>query len=131
MTFAALQLSLAVAIEFWLLELRDPYAGHKMARLCRRARAAPAGTATVVVLGSSRADCGVRAHGLEERLTRDRAAPVVAFNFGVPGGGPVAELLTLKRLLGKGVRPDLLLVEVLPPLLSAQNPKPWEAQWMD
>jgi hypothetical protein len=129
MTFAALQLGLAVAIECWLLELRDPYAGHKMARLCRRARTGPA--ATVVVLGSSRADCGLRAQPLEKRLTEEVGRPVVVFNFGLPGGGPVGELLTLKRLLSKGVRPDLLLVEVLPPLLSSQNPRPWEALWMD
>jgi hypothetical protein len=53
----------------------------------------------------------------------------VVFNFGVPGGGPVIELLYAKRLLAEGVRPDLLLLEILPPLLDGKQLLPWEAYW--
>ena len=40
------------------------------------------------------------------------------FNFGMVGAGPLVELVVLRRLLAEGVRPDLLLVEVLPPLFN-------------
>src|SRR5207249_4165676 len=44
--------------------------------------------------------------------------PVVVFNFGFGGAGPFQELLTLRRLLADAGRPDLVLVEVLPPALA-------------
>jgi hypothetical protein len=46
---------------------------------------------------------------------------VAAFNFGIPGTGPCAGLLYLRQLLRDGPRPNLLLLEVLPPLLAEQK----------
>jgi hypothetical protein len=34
-------------------------------------------------------------------------------------------------LIAWGIRPNFLLIEVLPPLLNGQTQKPWEALWMD
>jgi hypothetical protein len=113
------QLALAVAIEWRLPELRDPNYGRKERRLLQRLGQSPAPTRTVVMLGSSRTVYGLRGQDVERALAGPDGTPVV-FNFGLLGAGPLTELLTLRRLLRQGVRPDLLLVEVLPPVLAGQ-----------
>jgi hypothetical protein len=121
-SFAALQLGLTAATEFGLTALRDPYYAHKSAALRRRLRqpvAAPGGPRprVVVVLGSSRVSDGLRGRAAEEELQRRLGGPVVLFNFGFPAEGPMHELLHFERLLAEGIRPDLVVVEVLPPYL--------------
>jgi hypothetical protein len=128
--FAGLQLGLAVAIEYRLPELRDPFYANKAIRLYRRTTANPERPLCVVMLGSSRTAYGFRAGDLEEPLGRELGRPVVAYNFGVPAAGPVTQLLHLRRLLDDGVRPDLVLVEVLAPLLADQGAMPVEANWL-
>jgi hypothetical protein len=146
-------LGLALAIEYWLPALRDPYYAGKSVRLEHRLRAAacqagrwcgkpailnlsrsPSVAApspfTLVVLGSSRTAHGLQAGALEEPLAAVVREPVVAFNFGIPAAGPFSQLLTLKRLLADGIRPSLLLVEVLAPLLAGQDALPAEARWL-
>ncbi len=70
------------------------------------------------MLGSSRTCHGLAADELHERLSRELGRPVSVVNAGLPGSGPFTELLLWRRLRRDGVRPDLLLVEVLPGLLS-------------
>jgi hypothetical protein len=101
--------------------LRDPTYWFKAERLKRRLTGAER-PLTVVMLGSSRTLHGLEAASLEAPLSRQLGRPVVAFNFGLVGAGPLTELLTLRRLLADGIRPDLLLVEVLPPVLAGQIP---------
>lgn len=117
--FVATQLGLAVAIEYALPELRDPYYGFKRQRLEQRLEARGDSAQVVVMLGSSRTAFGLKAVELEQQLSRGLRQPVVAFNFGIPAAGPVMELLNFKRLLADGIKPDYLLVEVLPPLFCA------------
>jgi hypothetical protein len=113
------QLALAAAIEWRLPQLRDPHYAHKERRLLRRLAEAPAPPRTVLMLGSSRTACALRGQVAEWELAGPGGSPVV-FNFGLSGAGPLTELLTLRRLLARGVRPDLLLIEVLPPVLAGQ-----------
>lgn len=115
------QLALALAIEWRLPQLRDPHYAHKEQRLLRRLSEAPAPPRTVLMLGSSRTVSALRGQEVERALAGPGGAPVV-FNFGIPGAGPLTELLTLRRLLARGVKPDLLLVEVLPPVLAGHVP---------
>ena len=115
--FALAQLVLALQVA----AVRDLPYWYKMDRLKRRSTA-PGRPLTVVVLGSSRTLHGLQAASLEAPLSRRLGRPVVVFNFGLVGAGPLRELLTLRRLLADGVRPDLVLVEVLPPLLAGQVP---------
>jgi hypothetical protein len=119
--FVALQAGLAAAIELWLPQLRDPCYGYKAPRLERRAREAVRTHAKVVVfLGSSRTVFGVKSNDLEQQLSQALGQPVVVFNFGIPGSGPLIDLVNLRRLFRAGVRPDLLVMEVLPPFLAGQ-----------
>jgi hypothetical protein len=53
-----------------------------------------------------------------------RAGPIdhqfpLVFNFGVLGGGPMYELVFLHRLLAEDIQPELVLIEVHPPLLNS------------
>jgi hypothetical protein len=120
-SFVALQLGLTLGMESWLRVLRDPYYGFKFARLQRRAHEVHAAGGTVVVMvGSSRVYDGLRGSLAETALAGELGRPVALFNFGIPGDGPLHELLNVERLLADGVRPDLLLVEVLPSYLGAE-----------
>jgi len=117
--FVALQLGLAIAGLYWWRELHDPRYEYKADVLHKRIAAAER-PITTVMLGSSRAAFGLRGTLLEERLRRDLGQPVVAFNFGAYGAGPITELINLRRLLADGIRPDLLLIEVTPLFLAGQ-----------
>lgn len=112
--FAATQLSLALAIEFWLPELRDPMFGQKLRQLRGRVEDAD-GDRLVVMLGSSRTFHGFDAQAFES-TARDHGERALVYNFGIPGGGPLTELLTLRRLLAAGIHPDAVFVELMPAL---------------
>ena len=102
------------------VRLRDPLYGDKRVKLAPRLDGRP----LVLMLGSSRT--GLAFHG--KRL--EATYPVAAFNYGIPAGGPVTQLVTLDRLLASGVKPALLLVEVLPAMLQDQGGPPREAGWL-
>jgi hypothetical protein len=126
LAFVALQAGLAAAVESWLPELRDPYYVDKAARLRRRLATSHPRPLTVVMLGSSRTTFALKGGDVEPRLGEEVQAPVALYNFGLIGAGPLTELMTLRRLLADGIRPDLLLVEIHPCLLSGDVP--WEVR---
>src|SRR5205809_1665365 len=76
--------------------------------------AAPPGATKVVMIGSSRTAFGLDSELVSDALSCQQGYPVVVYNFGLHGAGPCATMLSLRRLLEDGIRPDLLLVEVLP-----------------
>jgi hypothetical protein len=120
-TFIVIQLGLTLVMEGWLPQLRDPNYAFKAARLEQRIRAAKARgnpARVVVMLGSSQVDYGLRGALVEESLSAAAGQPVILFNLGIPNDGPLNELLNLERLLADNVRPDLVLIEVLPALLA-------------
>src|SRR5689334_8878485 len=119
-------LSRAVGRSLWL---RDPLYADKELMLRQRiaSRTTAAGPPlTVVMLGSSRTGYGLCGEVAERVLAEWCGRPAVAFNFGIPAAGPVTSLVSLRRLLAAGERPDLVLIEVLPPLLTAQLDSPQE-----
>lgn len=123
----ALQLGLALAIHSGLSQFRDPAFHEKFTRLMSL-RAAPMPPRTVVFLGSSRTGFGLQPGRLGHKLHSELDAPTVFFNFGMPGTGPVIETLALRRLLDEGVRPDRVLIEVVPMFLAGQPTAPQEVQ---
>jgi hypothetical protein len=108
--------------------LRDPLYADKESRLFERV-AAKGQPLTVVMFGSSRTSNALRGTDLEAILERSLGRPVVTFNFGVPSSGPITQTLYLKRLLATGLRPNLVLFEVMPPLLAGQLPDPIESHF--
>jgi hypothetical protein len=77
------------------------------------------------MLGSSRVGDGLRSSDVGRQLGRDLGRDVLVFNFGVPGCGPVKSLLFFERLRAEGVKPDLLLIEVVPKLLTSLPADCW------
>jgi hypothetical protein len=124
--FAAVQVGLSFLLETGRGGLCDADYQAKEERLRARLREAPHGP-LVIVLGSSRTKMGLQA-GLLCRARK--GSRLLVFNFGLSASGPVRELLCLHRLLDRGIRPDYLFVEVLPPALVQEGNFPFEGHWL-
>jgi hypothetical protein len=122
------QLALAMAIERWLPGLRDADYTYRLVRLRKRLRHTPTRPVSVVMLGSSRTMFGLHGQLIEKRLRAGASDSPVVFNFGFPGAGPLRHWLHLRRLLDDGVRPDVVLLEIMPYLLHTDNGTPIDFQ---
>jgi hypothetical protein len=111
--FLALQAGLAVSLDTWLEEWRDPNYAARHLRLCRQVARHP-GRPVVVAVGSSRMMNGLCPASLPD----DGRGPVLV-NWGFPGHAPVHVALRVERLLREGPRPDGLVLEVVPSYLTA------------
>jgi hypothetical protein len=120
--FAGVQTGLALGIQAGWLGIRSTELAVRVAPLKQRSAEEPAPPFRVVVLGTSRAQWGCRACVLERELPAGLGQSVAVCNLGKPGGGLVRSLLDWYRLRREGVRPDLLLVEVLPAFLAHKQP---------
>ncbi|HET6572605.1 MAG TPA: DUF1574 family protein, partial [Fimbriiglobus sp.] len=125
--FVAMQLGLGLASELYP-RVRDPLYGDKLVKLQRRLAAGHA--PTVVMLGSSRTGLAFHGKRAEQALAAELGRPVVAFNYGVPATGPVTHLVYLNRLLGDGITPDVLVLEVMPSMLIDGPGAPLEKNWL-
>jgi hypothetical protein len=112
------QVGLTAAVETVKPEWRDPEYGHRLHRL-RALRAAHPGRPLVVAVGSSRTQMGLSPADMG--FADEPGSPLV-FNFGQAGAGPLHQLLTVRRLLDAGVRPDYLLAEFFPGALVVDGP---------
>jgi hypothetical protein len=110
------QLLLTVLMDCGRPDLRDPEYTIRLARLRARLADNP-GRSLVLMLGSSRVRGGFQPECLN-RLAEAAGEPVVAFNFGLLCAGPLREHCCLRHLLADHVRPDLLLVEIMPELFN-------------
>jgi hypothetical protein len=115
--FAAGQWGMGAWLHHRHPEMCEPTWELRLARLRQRLAEAP-GRPLLIALGSSRAANGISPADLGDWAPRNGPKPV-AFNFATLGAGPIRELLTLRRLLAHGIRPDWLVVEV------------WPAFWLD
>jgi hypothetical protein len=116
----------AASLGAWL---RDPLYADKAERLIERIAAKTANGVkplSIVMFGSSRTSNALRGTDLETALEKGTERPVVAFNLGIPSSGPVTQLLYLRRIFSEGIRPDLVLFEIMPPLLAGQVDEPIE-----
>lgn len=106
--FLVAQLGLHAALETVRPEWRDPEFGWRIKALRSLDRE---GRPLVVAFGSSRTQMGLSPRDLGPD------APTV-FNFGQAGAGPIQTLLNLCRVLESGIRPDAVLVEIMPATLA-------------
>jgi hypothetical protein len=107
--FALYQVAMAAVIDGWLDGVRDPEYATKLAKMRVLLKNAP-DRPLVLVLGSSRTAYGLNAH----RLSKPEFNPEpIVYNFGLMGGGPLLQTVTLRRLLAEGIRPGLVYAEVM------------------
>lgn len=105
---AAAQAAAVMFLEWRHPEFLDPKYGCRMLAL-RSLRDQHKDKPLLLALGSSRAEQGFRPSLLEN-------GPLF-YNLARGGSSPLLYLLTLRRLLADGIRPDVLLVEIFPPAL--------------
>ncbi|HUY33502.1 MAG TPA: hypothetical protein VMV69_12195, partial [Pirellulales bacterium] len=127
-TFVAIQLALYAVLSGSGAALRDAEFGGKLDRLRARLEEAPQ-TPLLLLLGSSRSANGVSPCRMVSATTPDGQKPLV-FNFAMTGHGPVQELILLRRLLRRGIRPDYVLVEIHPCLLYQELGGYSEETWI-
>jgi hypothetical protein len=120
--FLALQAGVSTILDHVRPYWRDPVWDHKAACLRRQLRAAPECSCSVVMLGCSRVVFGFDAGLIEPALSEAARRQVRVFNCGIYGAGPFRSLLHYLRLRSQGIRPDLLLIEVMPAFLAGQHP---------
>lgn len=119
--FVLAQAGLGTLIEGWRPELRNPTFEIKYRQLVRLLKQHSRPTATVVFLGSSMTANGVDASISESPLTSVLGRPVVSYNFGINHDGPLAQLLHVQCLLRRGIRPELVCLEVAPLMYDARE----------
>jgi hypothetical protein len=109
--FVLFQLAVIAFLEWEHPEFFDVKYGCRLTQLRSQLAHAP-GRRLVVILGSSRAEQGFR-----PGLLRPRPGDPVVFNLARGGSSPLLQLVTLRRLLADGVRPDCVFLEIFPPSL--------------
>ena len=120
--FVACQLALGYGVEYLWPAARDPEFAVKEAML-RQCLAQSGGRPLILALGSSRTRMGLEAEYLSG--LHGASGPVV-FNFGLFGAGALMNRIVLERLLTSGIRPDAILLEVMPLHLSDRDGGPIE-----
>jgi hypothetical protein len=95
-------------------ELRDPNFEIKYRQLVKLLSQHPQPPATVVFFGSSMSANGMKAGVVEEPAAAALGRPVASYNLATNGAGPVTHLVHLQRLLRRGIRPDLVVLEASP-----------------
>jgi hypothetical protein len=117
--FVAFQVGLAAIIDWRLPRLYDEEYGVRLAALhaCRDAEPT---RPLLLVVGTSRVGMGFAPELLPELRTPAglRALP---FNFSHLASGPVLNLMLLRRLLGEGIRPEWLALEIVPASLAHES----------
>jgi hypothetical protein len=81
----------------------------------------------VLVLGSSRTLQGLEVGRIASGSVRKATS---IFNFGIAMAGPARELSCLRRLLNSGIKPELVIIEVIPATLSQRHSRPMEDGWL-
>jgi hypothetical protein len=117
--YAVAQTILFVVLDRWHPDLVETTTRNKWKRLQQVAAGNP-GRPLLVMLGSSRTEHGFQADRLNGMPVPGRQ-PLLAYNYGTPGSGPIRELLHLREMLDAGIRPHLLLVEFVPPMFNDPN----------
>ena len=118
--YVACTVAALAAIEVIRPELRDEEYGRRLTALRSRIAEHP-GRPLVVVIGSSRAAMDVCPRVWEETRPGNPDEPLI-FNMSRVGGGPLLNLMTLRRLYADGIRPAAVLLEYWPPLLHQEGP---------
>ncbi len=106
---ALIQVATGFTIDLALPRVRDPEYVHREALLRQQLGESPE-KPVIVAIGSSRIKYGLDATS----ATRALGNHVQVFNFGITTSGPFLEQVVLKRLTEDHLKPDIVLIEVMP-----------------
>jgi hypothetical protein len=118
--FVILQIGLAGLIDWKLPRLYDEEYGVRLAALRTRQAAEP-DRPLLLVVGTSRVGMGFAPELLPE-LRTPSGQRVLPFNFSHLASGPVLNLMLVRRLLAQGIRPQWLVLEIVPASLAHESP---------
>ena len=113
--FVAFQVSVVAAADLFAPEVYDPEYAARLTRLQARHAEHPE-RPLLVLLGSSRTTQLFRPETMPP-LTAPDGRAVLPFNFSRAGGGPVYSRLAFSRLSQQGLKPDWVVVELMPALM--------------
>jgi len=116
------QAGLRLGIDLCWPQLRDPTFEIKARRLAGLIASSPEPPLTVIMVGSSVTSNAFKATSLEGLLTRETGRPALVLNMSSHGSGPLTELLWTRRLLRRGIRPDLVCIEFTPLFYNHSGP---------
>ncbi len=116
------QLALRLVIDGPCPELRDPTFEIKFDRLTEARRQYADPPRTIIMTGSSVTNNIFNCKLVEQGLSPELDKSVFAFNMGCQGAGPLTELVWMHRLLDRGFRPDVAIVEVSPHMYNCEVP---------
>jgi hypothetical protein len=120
--FALGQVGLFALMEIRCPEFRDPEYGLKLVELRRRMVERPGTRPLMIALGSSHVGMGFRPDCMTEILSSEPELPrPLLFNCAVNSGGPLLQLVCMRRLLNANVRPDVVFVEIAPVALLLEG----------
>lgn len=122
--FAAMQILLGFVIDARLPQVRDPEYAHRERLLEKQLEAQP-DKPLVVMLGSSRVHNGLDA----ETAAAAIEGRALIFNAGLTAAGPFMERICFERLRAGGIKPDLLLIEVVPAFFNERTA--WDLTSLD
>jgi hypothetical protein len=122
-----LNLALAAAVNV-RPGLRDPLFDLPAGRFGERIASTDSRPITIAFLGSSRTGGGIRPALVEEAVAAETGRPCVAYNLHAPGNGPVGELVHWHRLVDPGLRPDVVVIELLPGGFASEGGRPEDAK---
>jgi hypothetical protein len=99
--------------------LYDPEFGGRLDLLRQRLAETP-NRPLLFFVGSSRIGNGLHPEEMPEVRTAG-GEPVLAFNFGHLAGGPIMSLIQVQRLLHEGIRPQWLVIEMAPLIMTGES----------
>jgi hypothetical protein len=116
--FIAMQVAVAASADLLAPEVYDPEYAARLTRLQARHAEHP-DRPLLLMLGSSRTGQLFRPEQLPPFSDAD-GRTVLPFNFSRNGGGPVYSRLAYARLCQRGLKPDWVVIELMPALLTAR-----------
>jgi hypothetical protein len=114
--FVSAQIAVNILLDYTFPEVYDPEFYTRLGALKARMAERP-DSPILVLVGSSRTVISFLPEKLPTLRTR-RGQEVIPFNFSHLGAGPAMNLVVIRRLLQEGIKPDWLILEVMPPQLA-------------
>lgn len=114
--FATLTIGLNGALETVGSRWRDPEYGHRIKEL--KPIAKDTTRPLIVAMGSSRSQMGFNPND----MGLDPDSGPILYNLSQAGCGPPQQYMNLARLLRDGLKPRVILVEILPPVMANRGP---------